>query len=503
MPESTLQITVDKSHLVTIGEQLYSRSVELLRELVNNTYDADATEVYVEISPDRVVVSDDGTGMDREGLGQYFVIGSSEKRLRHLSKKFRRERVGQFGIGKFASLSAAGAFEVYTQSGGFAARVTFDKKEWEKTTTNWGLPLEICEYDPARGDGTTITLSDLVKPMDLDEAEQRLMESVPLKAQHFKVFLNGKRLTPRQVQGKRLPFLEGTPFGPVHGEIIILPASRANTEDLGIGCYVKQVLVKKEYFGMEVWGRDLALVRGDVNADFLPITSDRSNFITDTPEYKAFDTVMRKVVEDVRKALGRLTEHKETKVVKRALKDALDRILKALRKNPEYSPFGMLPVGDGTEGAGGAAAEGAKGREGDAAAAGEAKKTRKKREKKPKEPTVKRLTPRAVVQKLKLGHSGVTCCLDHFGESGPECFTEGSVIYINVEHPMYKREARKLDSHTMHVARLISQEISLMKDPKNPRQAFERQSRLLKDAFIEGAEKADTEDKGDKEEGAV
>lgn len=97
-----------------------------------------------------------------------------------------------------------------------------------------------------------------------------------------------------------------------------------------------------------------------------------------------------------------------------------------------------------------------------------------------------------MVQKLRIGHSGVTCCLDNFGDDGPECFTEGSVVYINTEHPLYRREARKIDSHTMHVARLIAQEISLMKDPRNPRQAFERQSKLLKDAFV---------DKG-KEEGA-
>lgn len=32
---------------------------------------------------------------------------------------------------------------------------------------------------------------------------------------------------------------------------------------------------------------------------------------------------------------------------------------------------------------------------------------------------------------------------------------------------------------------IITQEISLMKDPRNPRQAFERQSKLLKDAFID------------------
>ncbi|MBI4844697.1 MAG: hypothetical protein HY809_10340 [Nitrospirae bacterium] len=40
-------------------------------------------------------------------------------------------------------------------------------------------------------------------------------------------------------------------------------------------------------------------------------------------------------------------------------------------------------------------------------------------------------------------------------------------------------------SHILNLARLITQEISLMKDPKNPRQAFERQSKLLRDAFIE------------------
>jgi len=38
-----VRVTVDKSHLITIGERLYSESIELIRELVNNAYDADAT----------------------------------------------------------------------------------------------------------------------------------------------------------------------------------------------------------------------------------------------------------------------------------------------------------------------------------------------------------------------------------------------------------------------------------------------------------------------------
>ena len=101
---------------------------------------------------------------------------------------------------------------------------------------------------------------------------------------------------------------------------------------------------------------------------------------------------------------------------------------------------------------------------------------------------MKKLTPGAVVQKMKLGNSGVSCCIDHFGADAPEVFTEGTVIYINRDHPLYKREEKKIDTHTMNIARLLTQEISLMKDPANPRQAYERQSRLLKDAFIDNEE---------------
>ena len=51
-----LEVAVDKRHIISIGERLYTESVELLRELVNNAYDADATKVHVEITP-RIVLA--------------------------------------------------------------------------------------------------------------------------------------------------------------------------------------------------------------------------------------------------------------------------------------------------------------------------------------------------------------------------------------------------------------------------------------------------------------
>ncbi|GFP34268.1 hypothetical protein HKBW3S43_00059 [Candidatus Hakubella thermalkaliphila] len=127
---TTLPVIVDKSHLISIGEQLYSESVELVRELVNNAYDADATRVQVLVEQERLAVDDNGSGMDLEGLKQYFSVGSPLKRLQGKSALFGRDLIGQFGIGKFATLSACERFRVSTRKGDFSATVAFDKDDW-------------------------------------------------------------------------------------------------------------------------------------------------------------------------------------------------------------------------------------------------------------------------------------------------------------------------------------------------------------------------------------
>jgi len=260
---------------------------------VNNAYDADATLVKVTVTDESITVEDNGTGMDRDGLRQYFTIGSQEKLLHPKSPVFHRDRIGQFGIGKFATLSACQRFEVFTQRGGFAARVIFDKREWSRPEGEWRLPLEILPTDPERGDGTTVTLVGLTKRFDPRDVERRLIEGVPLKAQNFIVTLNGLRVRSKSLAGHRIPFLEGTDHGPIHGEIVVLPASAASTEDLGIEIKVRQVTVRRELFGAETWGKAAARLRGEVHADFLPITSDRSGFVLDSPEYLAFAHVMQ------------------------------------------------------------------------------------------------------------------------------------------------------------------------------------------------------------------
>lgn len=365
------------------------------------------------------------------------------------------------------------------------------KKNWESSKDLWQLPLEILSPDSIERDGTTVILSDLTKPFDLEEAEATIKDGVPLRAPDFRVYLNGRPVTARTYSGQRIPVLEGCAFGVVSGEIVIIPKSAASPHDLGIDVKVKGVTVKKELFGMETWGPAVARVKGEINANFLPITSDRSNFVTDSEEYQEFLKAIQSVVGIIEKKLGKEADRGEDRRAGRAIKEALTRIHRALALNPDFSPFGPIPYG-GEKGIGGAAAESgaAKPNETTVGPASEAGPPPKPKPAKRRNPLVKKITPNAIVRRIRLGQNVVSVCLDFFGESGPECFSEGNVVYINRDHPLFKREFQKRATQTMYVARLLTQEIALMTETKSPRLAFTRQSKLLKDAFGDFAEKS-------------
>jgi hypothetical protein len=254
------------------------------------------------------------------------------------------------------------------------------------------------------------------------------------------------------------------------------------------------VTIKREFFGLDHWGRIASRVQGEVHVNFLPVTTDRTGFILDSPQYQAFKKVMEKVVQEVEDILKRLAGRKEKQRANKALKEALQRVHRSLALNPDLSPFGAIPLageGEGMGGAGVVTKKSSEEGENEGQLAGENKgsveiqPSREEKRSKKKSPKIKRLTPNAVVRRVKFGETGVSVCIDDFGSNGPECFTEGTVIYINQGHPLYQREAKKPDTYILNVTRLITQEISLMKDIKSPRQAFLRQSKLLRDAFIE------------------
>ncbi len=457
---SHLTITVEKTHILSLGERLYEQSIELIRELVNNAYDADATRVDVTISGKEIVVSDNGEGMNMKGLKQYFNVGSDEKLLHPKSPRFGRDRIGQFGIGKFASLAAASRFEITTQKKDFSARVVFDKARWLEQGDSWVIPLTRLEPDPNRMDGTTVRLVDLKRVFKPEDVTQRIAEGVPIRARNFAVYVNRYRVTARKWSGNRIPVLEGTKYGIIHGEIVILPAYSASTQNMGIEIKVKGVTVRRELFSMSTWGKAATRIRGEIHADFLPLTSDRSGFLEDSAEFKTFLKAIEKIITGIRKVYNQLASKQENRKVSRALKEALQRIHQALSLNPDLSPFGVVPFAEkGRQSAGETAVETGSNTEKseteqitaeEEISSDPDQETSTKAdssEKPPKErkPSLRLATPNSVVKKLKFGDAGVTCCLDHLGEDGPECMRERLTI-DNLNYcvmPLWKKAIEK------------------------------------------------------------
>lgn len=489
MKQKTIKVKVDKSHLFTLGEKMYIESIELIRELVNNAYDADATKVYITISPEEIKVEDNGSGMSRKGLEQFFTVGSEEKRIHSISPRFRRKRIGQFGIGKFAVLSAADQFKVQTRKGKWFYEVIFDKENWQKDDS-WELPIS---YRPATSldrRGTKVVLTKLKKKFNLSEAERYLKESIPLRAKKFNVYLNGKLITPKFIPGKSIPINIKTFYGPIEGEIILVVDPKL-IDKPGVECRVKQVLIKREFFDLDKKPHPgLAKITGWVNADFLPITAARNSFIQDSAEYKLFYQIMRKTLEKILKEIKEQIALRDLKKISQGLKEVLAKIRQALVLNPDLFPSGRtiteLRKRAGSKLVGDVILETKEKPTKEVLV--EKKEDEVKLSKKEKERKIEIKLPKPrVIKKIRIKKLGISCGIVSLGDDGPEVISQGNMIYINQDHQIYKKLYPKKDLFNLHLLRLLTQEIVMMKKIRLPaREAFNWQSRLLTDAITKG-----------------
>lgn len=491
-----IPVVFDKSHLLTIGERLYATNLDLVRELVSNAYDADATMVRIEIGMERVAVVDNGSGMDEGGLRQYFTIGSQEKRTRAVSSFFHRKRIGEFGIGKFSVLTVADRFVIETQSHEkrFRARLIFDAHEWGNDPGNWRVPCEVLPYDPTQPGGTTVILEKIKKPLEQGHVVRHIRERMPLGKDDFRIFVNGSEVAATTIPGKRFPVSFTTQFGAVEGEIILanIALTQRTAADAGIGIRVKQIAVTKSLFGFET-SHTLGInrVRGWVNADFLPITSSRDSLMQDSEEYRVFYEKMQSEVRKVLREVRSLAAEKENIQASRVLRDALDNIGRAFKKNPEaIADMGEPPVGFAS---GGGAGE----QEGYAISkaqfideAGGMPGMLGDTENPPipdgKKPLRRRhavLANRAIIRKMRFQNLGIVCRMERFGQKYPPSFLEQGVIFLNIDHPLYLKQMNNPVLLRMFVSTLIAKELALKKHPHDADAAFTFQHQLLTDAF--------------------
>jgi signal transduction histidine kinase len=122
-----------------LGEELISDEVVAITELVKNAYDADATCVSISFEgvagpAGRIVVRDDGDGMDLDTILHRWMEPASSGKGRKGVRRTRRGRrmLGEKGVGRFAVDKLAARLELMTRSRGQKEelRVLFDWDEY-------------------------------------------------------------------------------------------------------------------------------------------------------------------------------------------------------------------------------------------------------------------------------------------------------------------------------------------------------------------------------------
>ena len=91
-----MELKVHPSFFKEFATKTWISPYEIVRELIENAFDEDATDVLVTVLDNGNVVIEDNAGMNSNSMDKFLILGSPIK-LRILSPKLKRLRTGRYG----------------------------------------------------------------------------------------------------------------------------------------------------------------------------------------------------------------------------------------------------------------------------------------------------------------------------------------------------------------------------------------------------------------------
>ncbi|MEA2898697.1 MAG: hypothetical protein QOJ84_4312 [Bradyrhizobium sp.] len=202
-----------------LGLQMYSGAVPALAELISNSYDAMAKNVWITLPVDRplkpndtVIVEDDGHGMSSADVSQlYLTVGRDRRSLGDFTKPYNgllaRKVQGRKGIGKLAGFGIADRIDIRTISQKRVSHLALDFTEITKSkafVAQRGYEPEVLQDDGSttrEKSGTKIILSQLKisRAVSKDQFRTGLARRLLILDSDFTVHINGKAITRQEV----------------------------------------------------------------------------------------------------------------------------------------------------------------------------------------------------------------------------------------------------------------------------------------------------------------
>ena len=165
-----VNFSVEAGLVHRLGEESVSDPVLAVVELIKNSYDDDAEKVIIELKnlrtgKSKITISDDGNGMtEKQLLASWMRIATSGKVRTPISPIFKRHRLGQKGVGRFAveNLSAKTIITSFPRKSETGHQIIFEWKNYRADKNVTDIPNDFFSFPKNKDDhGVRIELVDL------------------------------------------------------------------------------------------------------------------------------------------------------------------------------------------------------------------------------------------------------------------------------------------------------------------------------------------------------
>jgi hypothetical protein len=348
------ELKVHPSFFKEFATKTWISPTEIVKELVENAFDEDATRVLVTVLADGSVVIEDDAGMDQSGMEKFLLLGSPHKRSESISPKLKRIRTGRYGTGRLSFLTSFESLRIRTRRGSFHKSITINSEVLDKLYTG-NAKLPETRDAPLRRDGTELVMSGAKSSVDLFKISKEIRRLAVLRAPMFEVsvkaaekfkewnFDGAEVIRAPEIQGHRIPV--NLDNGRIIGEIII--AKRPLTEDeRGIAVMVGSHIVTRSNFGFDA---KLNRVTGFVRCDSLTTRFADKSAIIEDDEFARFNQAMKTFVIDT--VVPGLSEYEDVLITREESKiyREIDKVLgqalvETLETQEEVQGYEMVDV---------------------------------------------------------------------------------------------------------------------------------------------------------------
>jgi hypothetical protein len=328
----TAELKIHPSFFREFATKTWISPNEIVKELIENAFDEDATKVLVTVLKNGTVIIEDDAGMNPDAMEKFLILGSPHKKHDSISPKLKRIRTGRYGTGRLSFLTSFDNMRIRTRRDDFSKSILIDGNTLDKLFSG-NVELDDINEPTLARNGTELTMKNSKVVIDIFRLTKEIRKLAILRHPLFEVYVkeaenfiewnfdDAQMIKAPDIQGHKIPV--NIDNDRISGEIVI--ARRPLSEDeRGIAIMVGNHIVTRNNFGFDT---KFNRVTGNIRCDTLTSRfADKSALIEDE-EYLRFNQAMKTFIIDI--VLPSLTEYEDVLITREESKiyREIDKVL--------------------------------------------------------------------------------------------------------------------------------------------------------------------------------